>query len=110
MIKNPFVNQKLFRLHSLIKMKSTGTAEQLARKLSCSKRTVYNKLDQLKERNLPVRWDEARQSYCYEGEVELKFSYILNGKEMECITGGVNQTLFINESLASSANKLHSWM
>ncbi len=87
-MKMPFVDNELLRLHLLIKAKSTGTPEQLARKLHCAISTVYNKIKTLREYGLPVVYCPVRGSYYYEQEVQISFCVMLNGEEMARITGG----------------------
>lgn len=87
-MKASFLNAGLMRLHELIRKKSTGSPADLARKLGCSERSVYNKIEHLKAYNLPVIYDPARPSYCYTRDVSIVFNIIVDGDTLLQITGG----------------------
>jgi Predicted transcriptional regulator len=65
------VNQ-LQRVDRLIRMKATGTPEQLACRLEISKRTVFELIAFMKSLNAPIYYCHARLSYCYEYPVKFK--------------------------------------
>jgi len=55
---------RLDRIYSLIKNKSTGTPEQFAYKLNISKRQLYNDIKCLKEDfNAPILYNKTINSY-----------------------------------------------
>lgn len=87
-MKASFLNAELMRLHNLIRKKSTGTPAELARKLRCSERSVYHKIERLKAYNLPVIYDNLRQSYCYTREVSIVFNILVDGEAMNLVRGG----------------------
>jgi len=58
--------QKLDRLDRLIRRKATGTPNQLAARLGCSRRTVYNFLQTLRGLGAEVTYCTERRSYYYE--------------------------------------------
>ncbi len=70
------VKDKIDRLDQLIKLKATGSPQQLAKKLDITERTVYRIIKQLKEMGCPISYDKARKSYCYEKQGELTFKFI----------------------------------
>lgn len=88
MFENPFIDHQLLRLHRLIRNRSTGTQEELARRFNCSKRNIAYKIEKLRDAGLPVAWSPEKQSYYYESDVSIKFSIELDGKEMKRIVGG----------------------
>jgi hypothetical protein len=51
---NPFPDNMVIRIHNLIKTKTTCTPKQLARKVACSERTIFNKIALLKQSDFPV--------------------------------------------------------
>ncbi|WP_118949621.1 HTH domain-containing protein [Taibaiella helva] len=88
-MKASFLNTELMRLHDLIRRKSTGTPAELARKLRCSERSVYHKIERLKDYNLPVIYDALRQSYCYTRDVSIVFNILIDGETMNKVKGGL---------------------
>lgn len=89
-MRNPFIDPELIRLHHLIKIKGTGSPEDLAKKLNCSERTARNKIEQLRAAGLPVVYCKQRHSYYYTEEVNINISLILGEKEMHKIVGGTS--------------------
>ena len=65
------VNQ-LQRVDQLIRLKATGTPEQLANRLEISKRTVFELIAFMKSLNAPIYYCYSRRSYCYEYPVQFK--------------------------------------
>lgn len=63
----------LERLHLLIKLKATGTPEQLAHRFNVSVGTIKNLIKILKEKDLPVCYCRYDQTYFYDYEVEIQF-------------------------------------
>ncbi len=83
-----FLDEEMLRLHHLIRTRSTGTPQQLADKLGCSVSTLHEKIKLIREHSLPVCYSRHRQCYYYDGEVSIFFNVVLNGVEMQKITGG----------------------
>jgi predicted DNA-binding transcriptional regulator YafY len=57
---------RIERLVVLISLTNTGTAEELARKLGVSRRTVFNDLDFLKGRGCQIVFHHSASSYHFE--------------------------------------------
>ncbi len=58
---------RLSRLDRLIRMKATGSPEQLAEKLGLSRSTLFEDISFLKEEmGAPISYDRHRPSYFYE--------------------------------------------
>jgi len=57
---------RIERLIWLINCSNTGTAEVLARKLSVSRRTVFNDLDFLKGKGYSIVFSHIADSYLFE--------------------------------------------
>ena len=53
-------------LIGLIDSSSTGTAEDLVKKMGASRRTIFNDLDYLKGRGLSITFDPSVRSYRFE--------------------------------------------
>jgi predicted DNA-binding transcriptional regulator YafY len=70
---------RLEHLDILIRTKSTGSPDQLATKLSVSKRTIFEYLDILKSLGAEIKYCKVRKSYCYyiPGKFDFKFKTAL---------------------------------
>ena len=105
-----FLNEELFRLHHLIKTKSTGTPQQLAEKLNCSEASVYRRLKVLKEdHGLPIEFCADRGCYYYDGDVSINFALIINGEEKAKIMGGAYTIKKIDFFSRLSKNESGMW-
>lgn len=63
--------KQIKRLHSLVERKSTGTPDQLARKLNTSRATVFRRVDDLKGLGAEILYDKDRQTYYYRDPFQL---------------------------------------
>lgn len=59
------------RLHELIKRKSTGKPETLAKKLNLSVSRVYQIIEELKLMEVPIAYSRTIQSYYYTNDYEV---------------------------------------
>lgn len=62
------VNRYLDRIEvidRLIRIKGTGTPDQLAKKLNISKRTLYELISIMRLRGAEIKYDRIRSSYYY---------------------------------------------
>lgn len=64
------------RVDQLIKMKATGSARDLAKRLNLSKSTVYELLDVMRAMGAEITYCTSHQSYYYEKEVVLSLGFI----------------------------------
>ena len=69
--------QKLDRLDGLIRRKATGSSKQLAARFGCSRRTVYNLLNILRELGAEIRYCKERCSYYYEKPLPVDLGQLL---------------------------------
>jgi predicted DNA-binding transcriptional regulator YafY len=53
-------------INRLIKIKSTGTPDQLAKRIHISKRTVFELIKTMKEFGAPIKYDRYRRTYFYD--------------------------------------------
>jgi predicted transcriptional regulator len=84
----------LERLHNLIRLKATGTPEQLAQRFDVSLGTINNLLKILRGKGLPVLYDRERQTYYYEYEVEV-FLFVVKAKDdLRKMRGGENNYIY----------------
>jgi predicted DNA-binding transcriptional regulator YafY len=68
--------ERIERLHSLIRLKATGSPNECALKLQISERQLYNTLDLMRQLGAPIYFDRTNYAYCYEYDVECFFGFI----------------------------------
>lgn len=90
---NTFIKiDRMQKLHHLILNYSTGTPQELADKLSISRSSLYNLLDELKSFDLPITYCKVRQTFYYTKQVEFNLQCsikIIDEKEiLRNINGG----------------------
>lgn len=79
------------RIDQLIRMKSTGTAKELGKKLDVSRSTVFEILNCMKAMGADICYNEYKRSYYYMTEKEFTIGFVSTKK----ITGGKQfQNLF----------------
>lgn len=66
---------RIERIDHLIRIKGTGTASELAEKLGISRRSIFNLLNEMKEKGAPIKFDQFRGSYYYDEEGYFKVSF-----------------------------------
>ncbi|MGX5689551.1 hypothetical protein [Arcticibacter tournemirensis] len=66
---------RLERLDYLIRSKSTGALDELARRLEISERTLYEILSEMRDLGACIKYSRSRRTYYYykEGGLSLKF-------------------------------------
>ena len=69
--------KRLERLDSLIRRKATGSSDQLAARLGCSRRTAYNLLKTLRELGAEIRYCKERCCYYYETPLPVDLNRLL---------------------------------
>ncbi len=79
---------QLQRVDRLIRMKATGTPEQLANRLEVSKRTVFELIAFMKTLNAPIYYCHHRMSYCYEYPVQFKCDIGFGNEGENKVMGG----------------------
>lgn len=69
---------RLETLDNLIRTRSTGTPENLAKRLSISVRSLYHFLDVMRDLGAPICYNKASQSYYYKesGSFSIRFKKI----------------------------------
>lgn len=58
--------ERFNNINRLIKTKSTGTPDQLAKRIHVSKRTIFEFIKVMKEFGAPIKYDRYRRTYFYE--------------------------------------------
>lgn len=69
------------RLHELIKRKSTGKPEVLAKKLNLSVSRVYQIIEELKLMQVPIAYSRTLQTYYYTNDYEVSIDVQLRPLE-----------------------------
>jgi len=93
--------QLIERVDQLIRMKATGSANDLARKLGVSRRNVFHIINTMKAMDAPIEYCPYKKSFYYKYPCELMIGFV----EKEKIKGGMSKNI-INFFL--SAKNLHS--
>ena len=63
--------EQLRKLHSMIKLETTGSPKMMSKKLHVSERQLYNLIDQLRTMDAPIRFDRRANTYYYTHDFEL---------------------------------------
>ena len=59
------IMNRIQRIDQLIRMKATGSPEELAERLEISKRQVYRYLEMIKNQGKEIHYQPLRRSYTY---------------------------------------------
>lgn len=89
---------RIERIDQLIRMKATGTPQELAKRLSISRSTLYNILEFMKSQGGKVYYCQTKQSFCYEKEVHFYFGFSPEKIKLKRVVGG-KQIFFRNPDL-----------
>ncbi|QNL51727.1 DUF2013 domain-containing protein [Olivibacter sp. SDN3] len=85
---------RINHLHQLIKRKSTGTPEMLAKKLNLSVSRVHQIIEELKIMQVPIAYSRTMKSYYYTNAYEVLIDVQLkplNDHEYQQVGGFRNQ-------------------
>lgn len=99
------------RLHELIKRKSTGKPETLAKKLNLSVSRVYQIIEELKLMQVPIAYSRTLQSYYYTNDYEVSIDVQLRPleeKEHYQTSGGSFLTSVLDTSCIQFVSSCHS--
>ena len=94
------------RVDQLIRLKATGTADDLAKKLGISRRNVYLIIDVMKSMDAPILYDIYKKTFYYEYDCELSIGFI----EKEKIKGGEAKFLNFFEECTNFAQLYHTFV
>lgn len=64
------------RVDGLIKLKSTGTADDLSRRLCISRRSVYNILELMKSMGAPIEYCQITRTYYYSYQCDFVIGFV----------------------------------
>ena len=79
---------RIEQIDQLIRLKATGTPQELAKRLSISRSTLYNILDFMKSQGVEIYYSPTNQSFCYEKKVHFYFGFSLEKVRLRRIIGG----------------------
>lgn len=68
--------QVIERVDNLIKLKSTGTADDLSRRLCVSRRSVYNILELIRSMGAPIEYCQIRRTYYYSYQCNFVLGFV----------------------------------
>jgi len=87
--------QTIERIDQLIRMKATGSARDLAKKIGVSKSTLYEILETMKLMGAHIKYSSSKKSYYYETDKILAIGFVNPSK----ITGNSS----LNNNLGNPA-------
>jgi predicted DNA-binding transcriptional regulator YafY len=73
--------QRLARIDYLIRHKATGSPSELAKRLGISERSVYEYLNLMKEFGAPIKFNNFRQTYYYDGDGMFNIAFMPKKKK-----------------------------
>ena len=68
--------QVIERVDGLMKLKSTGTADDLSRRLCVSRRSVYNILELMRNMGAPIEYCQIRRTYYYSYQCDFVIGFV----------------------------------
>ena len=87
------------RMDQLIKLKATGSAKELANKMSVSRSTVYEIIEVMKNMGAEIAYCSTRKSYYYQKEVVFAIGFV----ERHKVRGGKNfESIFMSPNFSDN--------
>ena len=82
------------RIDQLIRLKATGTPDELARKLGLTRSTIYEIIECMKSMDAEIKYCKTRKSFYYETDKVLAIGFVEKSK----IKGGekISEDIFQN--------------
>ncbi|MDH5398445.1 MAG: HTH domain-containing protein [Cyclobacteriaceae bacterium] len=74
MLISKYIN-RIERLDQMIRLKATGSADDLAEKLGITSRMIHYYLDYMKDIGAPIRFCHTNRCYYYEYPVSFSFGF-----------------------------------
>jgi predicted DNA-binding transcriptional regulator YafY len=66
--------ERIQRIDSLIRRRSTGTPKELAQTIEMSEASLYRYLEAMKSLGAPIRYDRKKNAYFYYADFKLTLS------------------------------------
>jgi biotin operon repressor len=89
--------EKLSIMDKLIRQEHTGTPSELAERLSISRSTLYEVIDELVSRGVEIKYSRTRRTFYYNNNMilDIRFAIIpltcsIEGHELRNFSGGSN--------------------
>ncbi|SEF91800.1 DNA-binding protein [Algoriphagus boritolerans] len=100
--------ERLQLLNKLVKEKRTGSPEELAKRLSVSRAKLYLILEELRDRNVYIKFNKRINSFEYEAcrGINLEFSFRILRQDEEKLINGGKILNFFSESIILDGAKL----
>lgn len=76
------------RLFCLIRRKATGNVTELSLKLEISERSVYRRIQDLRDIGIPVKYCNHQKTYYFEEDVKYEFRIMVGNEDLLKIKGG----------------------
>jgi biotin operon repressor len=84
---------RISMMHKLVLRQKTGTPDEFARKLGVSRTTLYDLIDELKSRGVPIVYSKSAKTFFYRQPFDIDVTCSLRpltyGEEKKS-TGGIN--------------------
>ncbi|HAF27426.1 MAG TPA: DNA-binding protein [Bacteroidales bacterium] len=82
--------ERIERLDKHLKLRMTGSADELARKLNISKRQLFRTIEELKDYGAPIEYSRSLKTFFYQKE----FFEIKTNFSIQFITDGEKKNIF----------------
>jgi transcriptional antiterminator len=96
--------RRIERVDQLIRLKATGTATELAKRIGTSKRTVYNIIEFMENEGADIYYNSEKKSFCYKKDLYFYFGFSTERVQLKRIKGGTQNNFL---SFFESAKFLH---
>lgn len=80
--------RQIERLDQLIRLKATGSPQELSQRLSLSIRHTYRLINELKMLGFPISYNKNQRSYFYTNDVKIHFEIRVEEEKMLNVKGG----------------------
>jgi len=86
----------LSRIHHMIELKCNGSPAEFAHKLGVSERTLFRKLEELRDSGIEIRYASERRSYVYLNNTRIRVEMIKDESETKSVKGGFAENFNIS--------------
>ncbi|MCA0932987.1 DNA-binding protein [Lutimonas saemankumensis] len=93
--------ERIKKIHNLIRLESTGTPEELSKKLRISIRQTFSLLEQMRELEAPVKFNRKAKTYYYERDFDINITI-----SVHVISRGNLTNIYAGRSTANIIHKM----
>jgi predicted DNA-binding transcriptional regulator YafY len=68
---------RISRMHKLVSRQNTGTPEEFARQLGVSRTSLYELIDELRSRGVPIAYSKSAKTFFYRQPYDIKVTCLL---------------------------------